>query len=120
MPEIGWDTLSERKLAGRVTEVMRFTPRQGLPYIKAVLAEKRDHIDVMFFGNNDFPIDRVRETLEAAKASRKPVVVVADLKLDDGTADISAFGKQAWDIDEFLAELQIGRATCRERVFQYV
>src|SRR3546814_4959829 len=60
----------------------------------------------MFFGSNDFPIDRVRETLEAAKASRKPVVVVADLKLGDSTADISAFGKQAWDIDEFLAELR--------------
>src|SRR3546814_370775 len=70
MQEKGMDTLSGRKLSGLVTDVMRFTSRRGLPYIKAVLAEKRDHIDVMFFGNNDFPIDRVRETLEDAKASR--------------------------------------------------
>src|SRR3546814_6044302 len=44
MQEKGMDTLSGRKLSGLVTDVMRFTSRRGLPYIKAVLAEKRDHI----------------------------------------------------------------------------
>jgi DNA polymerase-3 subunit alpha len=81
---------------------------RGNAYISAMIQEKQENYTVMFFANNDFTVDRFRTTLEAAKASRKPVVIVADFALERGGDGVTLFGKEVWDVDEYLQGVQGG------------
>jgi DNA polymerase-3 subunit alpha len=102
MVQNGWAQKEKMKLAGLVEKVDRQVSRRGNAYLTITLVEKDDSYRVMFFGSPDFPIEQARKLLEGAKASKKPVIMVADMALEGGGADVGIFGKQVWDIDDFL------------------
>src|SRR5690606_13991217 len=90
MQSKGLAEMAGRKLCGLVEEGGRRGSRRGNAYVSASIAEKRDVVNkIMFFGSEAFSLDRIRQTLEGAKASRKPVVIVAGLALDSRGDDLA-------------------------------
>jgi len=96
--------LKTKKLGGLVERAeRRASKKSGKPYIWASFTEKNDKFDAFFFANDPVEIERIRTILENAKTVRRPVIVVADLLLEDGKDDITIWGRDVLDADEILS-----------------
>lgn len=107
MQENNKASLKNKRLAGLVEDVERRQTRNGDPFITARVAEKNDHFYVRFFMSDEDSehLDKVRQTLENAKTSRRPVIIVANLSIrSDGgdREDMAIWGNAVLDADEIL------------------
>lgn len=107
MQENNAASLKNKRLAGLVEFIERKQTRNGDPFITARVAEKNDHFYVRFFMSDEDSehLDKVRQTLENAKISRRPVIIVANLSIrSDGgdREDMAIWGNAVLDADEIL------------------
>lgn len=100
-------SLKNKRLAGLVEFIERKTTRNGDPFITARVAEKNDHFYVRFFMGDEGTdgLENIRQTLEAARQSRRPVIIVANLSIraDGGDReDMAIWGNEVHDADTIL------------------
>jgi len=102
MVENGRAALKEKRLGGLVERVERkFAKKNGRPYVTAIFAEKHDKFFVNFFGTPEY-IESIRNTLENAKIARRPIIVLADVALQEDR--LSIFGRELLDAEDEVTQ----------------
>jgi hypothetical protein len=91
-----------------VDDVKMAQTRTGNAYLRVDLSEQSDSYDAAFFASfrprsGELSIEEMRNLLEAAKTTRKPVVIVCKLALDGDNVRVN--GRDVWDVDKFLAAI---------------
>jgi DNA polymerase-3 subunit alpha len=110
MIENGTAALKNKRLGGLVDMAeKKYAKKSGKPYVAAIFAEKNDKFFVNFFGQPDF-VEGIRQSLENAKIARRPIIVLADVALQDDR--ISIFGRELIDAEEMVTKRR-GKLTVR-------
>ena len=89
--------------------VDRKPDRNGDPMISTRIHEKNDYFYARFYGDAEH-VERVRVTLEAAKAERRPVIILAkvSVRLDNSESDLAIYGQEVHVADDILAQERTG------------
>ncbi len=95
------------RMAGLVEEFERKRTKNGAPYLRARFQERKTVFYASFFSRRDLPPDHI-EQLEAilnnAKLGRRPVVIEAQVRLDEGFEGVSIFGRKILDAEELVSQ----------------
>jgi len=103
MLDNGLQSLKTKRLSGLVEKVDRRVSSKGNTYYDVHIAEKKETYWVKFFGDRQKDnLEEIRVTLENAKAGRMPVIIVADLSLNE-SGSLSIFGRDVHSIEDVIA-----------------
>lgn len=99
--------LPKVRMAGLVEEFERKRTKNGAPYLRARFQERKTVFYASFFSRRDLPADHIEQLetiLTNAKLGRRPVVIEAQVRLEDGYDNLSIFGRQILDAEELVAQ----------------
>jgi DNA polymerase-3 subunit alpha len=101
-------SLTNRRLCAMVDEVRVKVTKTGKSYIEATVSERGDAYRINCYDDryNKVSIDDHRRVLEGAKASRKPVVFVCSMSLDNTGEGVWINAREVWDVDDFLKDIR--------------
>ena len=102
------EQLEGRRLCVMVDNVQVRQTGNGRTYVQASVSERGDSYRVSCYENRreGLTIDDFRSTLEGARTSRRPVVLLASLSMDRDRSNVWVNGRAVWDIDDYLAEIR--------------
>lgn len=99
--------LPKVRMAGLVEEFERKRTKAGASYLRARFQERKNVFYANFFSRRDLPedhIDKLEIILSNAKLGRRPVIIEAQVRLDEGYDNLSIFGRQILDAEELVAQ----------------
>jgi hypothetical protein len=95
------------RMAGLVEEFERKRTKNGAPYLRARFQERKTVFYASFFSRRDLPADHIEQLetiLNNAKLGRRPVVIEAQVRLDEGFEGVSIFGRKILDAEELVSQ----------------
>ena len=100
-------SLEDRKVCVMIDDIKMVQSQRGNTYLKAFVSEKGDKYQISCFERRgQFTIAEFRRVLEEAQATRSPVVFVVSLSLDRTGEGVWVNGRQAWPINDYLADVR--------------
>ena len=105
MLENSQENLEGRKLCAMVDSVQIRQTKRGTTYVEAQVSERSDTYRVACYEDRrgGMSVDQVRQVLDGAKASRRPIVFLCSLAMDRDQKGLWVNGRGVWDVEEFLA-----------------
>jgi DNA polymerase-3 subunit alpha len=102
------EALTGRRLCAMVDEVTMRNSSAGTTFVLARVSERGDSYTIACFENRrtGFTADDIMRILGGAKASRRPVVFEANLKMEENGSNVKVNSRGMWDVDEFLSSIR--------------
>ena len=116
MSENKVQSLTMKRLAGMVEIVEKKVSRNtGNPFVYAKISEKADSFSMTIWDD----VDEAFEKLNNALIGRRPIVVAANVVLQEEREDLKVTGKEIYDADELVGDIRgnLSITVSREEVY---
>ena len=98
--------LPNKKICVMIENCWTRRSRANKLFLMTKVTEKGDTFDVPFFGNRQNSIEDLQTILLSAEQNRTPVVIEANLVLEDNETGLRVFGQNVFDVDEYLKDIR--------------